>query len=133
MSSNNAMAIAFAFFATWLCILYAGADHPPPPGFLWLVPLIGACAVVVYLRVQVYASWPGSIGRGRILGVLVDGAVAGIVVGLVALLLPVAEEPTAVSMQLADIMIWLAVLAVVGAANSVLLYTLASVLRRRRY
>jgi hypothetical protein len=132
MSSNYATAIAFTFFATWLATLYAGADHPPPIGFLWLVPLLVACAVAVYLRVPVYVSWSGSHGRGRILRVLVEGVSAGFVVGLVVLLFPITEEPTSANMRLEDVVIWLVVLASVGAANAVLLYALSSVLPRRR-
>jgi len=128
MSSNYAAAIAFAFFAAWLAILYAGADHPPPIGFLWLIPLVGACAVAVYLRVSVYASWSGSHRRGRIVRVLVDGVSAGIVVGLVVLLFPSSGDPDGAARHLANVVIWLAVLAAVGAANALLLYALSSVL-----
>ena len=35
----RALALAAGHFLLWLGVLYAGADHPPPPGFLWLVAL----------------------------------------------------------------------------------------------
>ncbi len=128
MRSNYPAVITVAFFATWLSILYAGADHPPPIGFLWLVPLVTACALAVYLRVPVYASWSSSHRPGRIPRVLVDGVSAGIVVGLIALLFPFTGEPSNAARGVADVVIWLAVLAAVGTANAVLLYALSSVL-----
>ena len=132
MKFNYPAAIAVAFFATWLTILYAGADHPPPIGFLWLLPLVTACAVAVYLRVPVYASWAHSLRPGRIPRVLVEGVSAGILVGLIALLFPFTGEPSNAARHVADVVIWLAVLAAVGTANAVLVYALSSVLHQGR-
>ena len=47
---------AFIFFLFWLVVLYAGADHPPPPGFVALVLLDLAVAALVYWRVPVYLA-----------------------------------------------------------------------------
>jgi H+/Cl- antiporter ClcA len=107
-------------------------DHPPPIGFLWLVTLVGACAVAVYLRVPVYVSWSGSHRRNRIFRVLVDGVAAGIIVGLVAMLFPVGREPTSEAIHLSDVVVWLAVLAVMGVVNAMLLYALSSIISSRR-
>jgi len=130
MNSKHPAMIAIAFFVIWISILYAGSDHPPPIGFLWLVPLVFVCAVAVYLRLPVYASWSSSLRPGRIRRVLLDGIVAGIVVGLIALLLPLTREPTIAPKRLADILTWLAVLAAVGSANAVIVYAFASFLPR---
>jgi membrane protease YdiL (CAAX protease family) len=127
MNSKTPALIAIAFFAIWIAILYAGSDHPPPVGFLWLVPLVVACAVAVYLRVPVYASWSSSHRPGRIRRVLLEGIAAGIIVGLIALLFPFTGEPTIAPKRLADILTWLAVLAAVGTANAAVVYALASV------
>jgi hypothetical protein len=127
MNSTPPALIAIAFFAFWIAILYAGSDHPPPVGFLWLVPLVFVCAVAVYLRVAVYASWSSSHRPGRIRRVLLEGIAAGTVVGLVALLFPFTGEPTLPPKRIADILTWLAVLAAIGTANAVIIYVLASV------
>jgi len=36
--------LALAFFTIWLFILWAGADHPPPPGFVRVVLLDAVAA-----------------------------------------------------------------------------------------
>jgi hypothetical protein len=38
---------AILFFFFWLFILLAGADFPPPMGFLWIVLVVAACARTV--------------------------------------------------------------------------------------
>ena len=127
MNSKPPALIAIAFFVIWIAILYAGSDHPPPSGFLWLIPLVSVCAVAVYLRVPVYALWSSSHRPGRIRRVLLEGIAAGIVVGLIALLFPSTREPTLATKRIADILTWLAVLAAVGTANAGVIYVLASV------
>ena len=44
------------FFCFWLLVLYAGADHPPPAGFLGLVLFIVLCALLVAWRVPAYVD-----------------------------------------------------------------------------
>lgn len=126
MKDKHAAVIAIAFFATWLTVLYAGADHPPPAGFLWLVPLVGACAVIVYLRAPIYASWSRSLRPFRIVQVLLDGVAAGVVVGLAGMLFTLTGKPAIKSVHFADIMIWEAVLTAVGIVNAIAVYALAS-------
>jgi hypothetical protein len=128
MNSKFRSLIAVAFFAIWISILYAGSDHPPPVGFLRLIPLVFVCSVAVYLRLPVYASWSSSHRPGRIRRVLLDGIAAGIVLGLILLSFPFTQEPALAPKRIVDILIWLSVLAVVGAANAVVVYIIASVL-----
>lgn len=130
MYSKPRILIATTFSAIWITILYAGADHPPPVRFLWLVPLVAGCGVAVYRRLPVYASWSSSSKPGRIRRVWLEGIAAGIFVGLITLLFPFTREPAIVPMRLLDILTWLSVLAVVGLANAVVVYALASVFPR---
>jgi membrane protease YdiL (CAAX protease family) len=130
MNSKYRALVAIAFFAIWISILYAGSDHPPPLGFLWLVPLVVMCGVAVYLRLPVYASWSSSHRQGRIHRVLLEGISAGIIVGLIALLFPFTREPAIVPKSIVDILTWLSVLAAVGTANALVVYALASVLSK---
>ena len=37
MPRRIALLSAVIFFLFWLAVLYAGADHPPPPGFIAVV------------------------------------------------------------------------------------------------
>ncbi len=82
--------------------------------------------MVVYLRVPVYAAWSHSHRQGHILRALLEGLVAGVAVGLIGLLFPGPGGPTMAARQAAVMLIWLAVLAVVGVANALLLYAISS-------
>ena len=132
MNAKYPKVIAIAFLTLWIAILYAGADHPPPVGFLWLVPLVAVCAFLVYRRVPIYAAWSQSHRSGRIRRVLLEGLVAGVVVGLIGFLIPGSGDPTISARQTADMAIWLAVLGVLGVVNALLLYAISSILPRDR-
>ena len=121
-----AVAIALAFFFGWLAILCAGADHPPPPGFLIVVLIDLVAALVVYRRVPVYAAWAGARRPRRWLRALLEGAVAGLIAAGIALVLPFGGEPSIQRSAIANLG-WFAVLAVVGAVNAVVIYGLSAV------
>jgi membrane protease YdiL (CAAX protease family) len=121
--------IAVLFFFVWLVILYAGADHPPPKGFAWVVLLDLVAALLVFWRVPYYLDWMQTGLTHRLLLVVRDGLVAGAAFALLAMLVvPVlgAGEP-GVSPTIRDRAIWFAVLAAVGIANALAIYR-ASVL-----
>jgi len=128
MNFKSRALIASAFSAVWISIMYAGSDHPPPVGFLWLVPLVVVCGVAVYRRLPVYASWSRSQRPGRIQRVLLEGIAAGIAVGLIAFLFSFIREYAITPMRILDILTWLAVLGAVGTTNAVVVYALASIL-----
>jgi hypothetical protein len=103
MSNRKIGAInAIIFFVFWLLVLLAGADKPPPLGFIWIILTIAICSAVVYWRV------------------LLDGAVAGLLIA-VPFALKGSGEPS-ITMGPVDYAIWFAVLAVMGIFNSVALY-----------
>jgi hypothetical protein len=111
---------AVGFFVFWLLFLLAGADKPPPFGFLWIVLVVAICAAVVYWRVPIYIEWYRTRRAGRYALVLLDGVVAGLLVAL-PFALQGSGEPS-VTMQPVDYAIWFAVLAAMGVLNSVALY-----------
>ena len=121
MYMKNAIASAGLFFVFWLGIFYAGADHPPPRGFLLVIALVFICAIVVYLRVLTYVEWIRSSKPQRYSYVVRDGLVAGLVVGLLAGVAPGVGEPS-VAPSAMDRIIWFAVVAVVGLGNSIAIY-----------
>jgi len=53
---RTALRVAGVFLGTWLLLALAIADFPPP-GFVILVVILLACALLVYLRVPVYLRW----------------------------------------------------------------------------
>jgi Kef-type K+ transport system membrane component KefB len=129
ISQRNRLLIAVGFFIFWSGVLYAGADHPPPLGFIWLVLLCLLAAGIVYLRVPTYANWSATGRRFRLLRVFVDGIVAGLLIALIPLLFDGGGEPD-VQPTWVDHMIWFAVLAVVGAANAMIVYFFSFVSNR---
>ena len=47
-SPGGLQQIGALFFLFWILVLLAGADKPPPLGFVWIVLAVAACALVVY-------------------------------------------------------------------------------------
>ena len=117
-----ASAVAVGFFVIWLGILLAGADFPPPIGFLWIILLDIVAAGLVYVRVPTYINWFDNRKRGRLLRVLLDGLASGLVFALMTILLPGGGEPSVPPSDLVDHIFWFAVLGAVGAANAGLVY-----------
>lgn len=118
---KTAAAIAAGFFFIWLGILYAGADHPPPPGFLLLVALDLMAAVAVFVRAPAYGGWSRDRRRHRVVRVLCEGLGAGLLVAAVVALTPFAGEPSR-SVPAAAYLIWFAVVGAAGAANAIAVY-----------
>lgn len=126
---TSRLALAVAFFIVWLVILLAGADRPPPPGFVWVVLLDAAAAGIVYWRTARYMGWCAT-GRNPLLRVVGEGFCVGIMVaGLVILFNPTGEigvAPPAWS----DRGLWFAVLGVAGAVNALLVFGGSCLIRR---
>ena len=124
------LVIALIFFFGWLGILLAGADFPPPPGFVLIVLIDLLAAIVVYWRVPTYVEWSMTRRPYRLLQALGEGLVAGLLVALVVLLTPWSGEPS-VQPGLTDNLILFAVLGSVGACNSLAVYVASAFLSKR--
>lgn len=122
-------ATAAGFFLIWLGILYAGADHPPPPGFLLLVVLDLIAAIAVFLRVPVYGSWSRARRRHRIVRVLCEGLVCGLLVAAAVALAPFGGEPSRAGPG-AAYLIWFAIAGAAGAANAIAVYGCSALFAR---
>lgn len=121
MRNKGMLAIAVGFFVFWLAVLYAGADHPPPPGFVLLVLLVAVAAVLVYVRTPTYVAWAATRRAGRLWRVLGEGCAVGALFGVAPLLLPGGGEPS-VTPGWEAYLVWFLVLGGVGAVNAVLVY-----------
>ena len=130
--TRHRLSTAAGFFLLWLGVLYAGADHPPPPGFLWLVLLDLIASLLVYLRVPTYAAWHAARRPHRVLRVLRDGALTGLAFATGTLLFAVARLGTAVAPGWGPVLTWLVVLTSVGAITAALLYAFVSLAGKRR-
>jgi hypothetical protein len=128
-----ARALAAFFFAFWVVILLAGADFPPPVGFLYLVWIVLLCSAVVYWRTLTYVKWQTGQDRLRYLRVMLDGILAGFIAGAILIILPGGGE-SGVTTRAIDYAIWFAVLALMGVINAVAIYfiTVAYVRRKAR-
>lgn len=126
------MRISFAigFFVFWLGVLYAGADHPPPTGFLWAILLDLLATALVYIRVPTYLNWARSRTPLRVLRALRDGAAVGLIFATVALSLPGTGEP-GIHPTFVDRILWFLILAAVGSGNAGVTYGLCAMLARR--
>lgn len=124
------LAMALGTFGFWLVVLYAGADHPPPAGFIWYVLLDAIAAWLVYLRAPTYIRWALARKPLRKLRASRDGASVGLLFATIALLLPGTGEPD-VHPSLSDRAIWYAVLAAIGAASAAVTYLLSAAVYKR--
>lgn len=123
--------VAVGFFVFWLLVMLAGADFPPPPGFVVIVGTILLCAVVVYLRVQHYARRQRERRPHRRIMAMGDGILAGLIVAVGFMLSPFGGEPSIPPPGPREWAIWCAVLATVGMVNSVVLYLLTALVTAR--
>jgi hypothetical protein len=121
---RRALSLAAGFFLAWIWVLYPGADHPPPGGFVWLVVLALVASVLVCLRSPTYAGWHAARRPHRVLRVLRDGAVTGLAFGTLTLVLSAARPGSAVALGREPVLTWLVVLTLVGAMNATLLSVL---------
>lgn len=117
----NRYTLAAGFFFFWLVVMLAGADFPPPVGFLYLVFLDLVAALLVIVRVPTYMAWSAQARRGRLLLAFLDGALVGLVFAAMTVLLNPVGEPS-VQPTLIDRVIWHGVLACVGATNALAVY-----------
>ena len=125
-----ALRTAGVFFGTWLLLALAIADFPPPSGFVIVLLILLACALLVYLRVPVYLCWGEKGAKGRILRVARDGLLAGGAIALLSLLSP--GEPS-IQPGLSDRLIGIGVLIWLGVVNALAAYVFGSWLYRRRH
>lgn len=127
-NTEIALRAAGIFFGAWLLLALALADFPPPPGFVIVLLVLFACALLVYLRVPVYLRWQAESAKGRILRVARDGLLGGGAVALLSLLSP--GEPS-IQPDVSDRLIGISVLTGLGVVNALAAYVFSSWLRRR--
>ena len=94
------------FFAVWLGVLYAGADHPSSMGFLSLVLLDAVAAGLIYMRIPLHTYWSISQKKNRAFHVSLDGMAVGLLFALVVSLMPGTGELSCPQPGWVNYMIW---------------------------
>ncbi len=117
--------IAAGFCLAWLLIALAGADRPPPVGFLVLLPVFLVGGLLVYWRIPAYADWKSQSRSWRILRVIAEGTAAGLGFAIALHAFPWSGEP-GIRPSGIHAFIWLAVLGALGATNALIAYHLAA-------
>lgn len=117
--------MAWGLPLVWLCIALAGADHPPPLGFAWLLPALCAVGGVVYWRWPRYAEWKSRAVPWRWARVASEGAAAG------GMLAAVFALPRWLALQVSavDGAVWLLAGMVLGLCHAVVVYVAVPTVR----
>jgi hypothetical protein len=123
-----ATANGLGFFFFWLLVLLAGADKPPPWGFLWVMLIVALCAALVAWRIPTYIDWSRTKKPMRLPRVAFEGIAAGSVVAI-PFALQGSGEPS-ITMQPIDYVGWFAVMGVMGLLNSLTLYAINAFITR---
>lgn len=108
---KTAFRTAGVFVGTRLLLAPAIADFPPPPGFVVVLPILLAWALLVYPRVPAYRGWRAAGAKGRTLRLARDGLLGGGAIALLSLLSP--GEPS-IQPGLSDCLIRIGVLIGLG-------------------
>jgi hypothetical protein len=123
-SKRRGLVISVVFAIVWLFMLLAGADHPPPVGFLALLPFLGFAALLVYRRAIAYAGWKASAKPNSMFLALIEGAGAGLAIAAAISVLPWMGEP-GVRFSTEAFGIWLGVASALGSLSAALVYLLS--------
>ncbi len=125
-----AVSCSVGLFLSTTAIGLAGADRPPPLGFLALVAALAILSAVGYRRLLANMRALGSRRWGRFVSVGVEGLVGGVALAI-ALTLGFRGGPEG-STRPSDLAIWFVVVGVVGALAAMIVWAVALGLRARR-
>ncbi|MGA7877374.1 MAG: hypothetical protein WCA08_17070 [Desulfoferrobacter sp.] len=114
---------ASGLFVAVVLIGLAGADKPPPPGFLLLVGLIALLCAVAFFRLEAHLAAQTAAGWRMGMRIGLEGAASGGVT-ILALSLSGGGESTVVA-STESRLIGAAVVALVGAALALVIWTMA--------
>lgn len=116
-----ALLCAIVAFGLTSLLALAGADWPPPAGFLWLEGLLAVLSVIAYLRVL---SRLDARRQGRRVTVAaLDGVIAALAAGFALVAVHADDRDVALDPQ--DHLVWILTLGLAGAVAAQLLWGLA--------
>ena len=127
--SSIALACASGLLVGLVATAFAGADKPPPLGFLWLVVILAAASVGVFIRLKRHlaSGRAGERRRARLVGV--EGMIGG--VGVAVALAAIGGGEPSVVVSLESRLLGLALAAAVGAILALTVWLIAAQLQAR--
>jgi hypothetical protein len=125
-----AASCSLGLFVVAVAIGLAGADKPPPPGFLILVAALAVLSAVAHLRLVANLRALGDLRWGRFVRIGVEGLL-GVVALALSLTVITGGGPEG-STRSGEIAILCVVVGIVGAVAAVLVWAAALGLRARR-
>lgn len=117
-------AIAAATGLFLAAVAFLGADKPPPPGFIAVLLMAAALTGLVAFALPRWRATKALPQCGKARSPAVQGAVVGVAMWAIALLLPFSGEPTN-TLGVLDYAIGAALAASLGAAGAAILARLA--------
>jgi len=127
--NSIALACASGLFIGTVATAFAGADKPPPVGFLWLVAILAAVCVGVFVRLKRHLAARRAGERRRAGRVGVEGMLAG--AGLAVSLAAIGGGEPSVAVPLESRLLGLAFAAAVGAILALTVWLIAAQLQAR--
>jgi hypothetical protein len=131
-NSANSIPIALSFFAFWLIVLYLGADHPVPRGFIWIIIMDFILSIIVCWRSSIYLDLIKEGKKGRKSAALIDGIVTGLALSVITLIMSLLRNDVKFKNGFIDLLIWISVITVLGGISSLCVYAVCGVVVKLR-
>ncbi|MFJ7737682.1 hypothetical protein ACIQ2D_15315 [Lysinibacillus sp. NPDC097287] len=116
------------FFLGWNIIFLAGADKPPPIGFLWLVCLVLLLDIAQFFYLKRFLPRLHTKSKGLFFINLFYFFFAGLIVGVITIL---ARINIMSGLQLSDIFIWIVLIISASLVNGAFFYAFNIVLLKK--
>ncbi|MGE7768301.1 hypothetical protein [Peribacillus sp. NPDC096540] len=107
------------FFFLWNIIFLAGADKPPPIGFLWLVLLVFLLDIAQFFYLKRFLPKMQKKSKGLFFVNLLYFFLGGVIVGLLTI---VVRINITLKVGLSDIFIWIVMIISASLVNAVCFY-----------
>lgn len=128
--SRNSFWVALSFFVFWLIVMYLGADHPAPWGFIWIPIIDFMLSILVYRRSSLYFALLREGKKGSILIALKDGLLAGFALSGITSTIALLRDDVAYRNGATDVLAWMAVITALGAISSLGVYAICGLVTK---
>jgi len=127
--NSIALACSSGLFIGTVATAFAGADKPPPLGFLWLVVILAAVCVGVFVRLKRHLAARRAGERRRVGRVGVEGMIGG--AGLAVALAAIGGGEPSILVPVESRLLGLVFAAAVGAVLALAVWSIAVQMQAR--